>query len=83
MMEVVLFVVIIVMIVKKKDHAQFVILMELTDTPPVNQVDPAIMIAHVQTDFSMMEPITKYVNHVCGNVPLVTMQIHVSLVLKT
>jgi hypothetical protein len=82
MTEVVFFVIINVLIVRNQVHVQFVNLMELTDTPVPKKVDQVIMIAHVLILIMMMEPVTPYVNHVCGNVPVVTTPKHVSLVLN-
>jgi hypothetical protein len=40
------------------------------------------MTAHVMMDIMMMEPTMSYVNHVTGNVQLVTTEQHVLPVLK-
>lgn len=84
-MELVLFVTIIVKIVTKQDHVQFVQLTEHTEPLQLQfqQMEHLpFMIAHVMMDIMMMVPITQYVNHVCGNVPLVTTPIPVLPVSK-
>lgn len=85
-MALVLFVTIIVMTVTKQDHVQFVTLtqhIELLHLQLQQMEHLPFITAHVMMDIMMMVPITQYVNHVCGNVPLVTTAIPVLPVLKT